>query len=529
MRTRSGARYADERRRQIEREKEREEKRKKSRQEKAKPAYIRGEKEAIFLQKLGKSMSDIGTRRLQLNLDPIPPLPDDESFDEEQPQEERKRYKMGDLLNKIEKLKMDGNLSENWRRFKRYFNIFMAAGELNDKADVVKINTFLNCIGEEAVEVFDTFTLTDNQIASYDEVIKAFEEFCKPKKNTIYERFMFYQRKQKANEPFDAFLMDLKKLSRNCEFADKEKEMIRDQIVMGVQDKKLQLRLLEKNDLTYDTAVEKGRQSETTREQVDTMCSKISDVNELQHRYSNHVADKRNNGISSGSKAQYNRNSNTNTNDNNNGKRQQNQQRQNETKNRNQNNESKSNDRCKYCKLAHKFGTKNCPAFGKKCNSCSKANHFASVCRFKKDVSAISCNDSNYDFDDNSEFLISILSDENETVYPWTEKIRILKSSVTFKIDTGAGVDVLPINVLKRIVPQAELQRTSITLRAFAGETIKPIGTYSLICDFHNVSIKVKFAIVDFDCTPILGLKTCMRWKIVQPSRTFRNSMKENL
>lgn len=476
------------------------------------------------------------------------PFPTDESFDGIIAEERIKRRTMGEFLNKIEKLKMDGNLSENWRRFKRYFDIFMTAGELNEKSDAIKVSTFLNAVGEEAIEVFDTFTLTQQQRASYTEVIKAFDDFCKPKKNPVYERFVLNQRKQKEGEPFDTFLMDIKRLARTCEFGANENEMLRDRIVWGVHDQKLQLRLIEKNDLTYDQAVEMARQSESTKEQVSTMnTSKSAGIDEIRHtqnRYTrNHVNDGRN---SNNNKQRDNRhrntgggnsNSNSNSNNNNNSSNRrnashtQNTQHQQREQRQNSNDNENKKSVCKFCNYSHKFGTKNCPAYGKSCNICFKNNHFSSVCR-QKNVSALSI-DSNYDYDydDNNEFFVSTLCEEKPTddvQYPWIEHIAIDEKNVPFKIDTGAGVDVLPMNVLKRIVNRPELNRTEMTLRAFAGEKVKPIGTCSLICSFHGMSLRVKFAIVDFDCTPILGLKSCVRFKIVQPSRTrsriFRNS-----
>ncbi|XP_055307617.1 MATH and LRR domain-containing protein PFE0570w-like, partial [Sitodiplosis mosellana] len=196
----------------------------------------------------------------------------------------------------------------------------MTAGELTEKSDAIKINTFLNAVGEEAIEVFDTLTLTEEQRASYDEVIKAFDEFCKPKRNPVYERFVLNQSKQKEGEPFDAFLMDIKRLARTCEYGDRENEMLRDRIVWGVQCRKLQLRLIEKNELTYDQAVEMARQSESTKEQVNTMStSKNTCIDEIRHAQNrnarSHVVDGQK---SNNNKQRDNRNRNTSSNNNNN-------------------------------------------------------------------------------------------------------------------------------------------------------------------------------------------------------------------
>lgn len=82
-------------------------------------------------------------------------------------------------------------------------------------------------------------------------VIKAFEEFCAPRKNINYERYKFGNRNQNEGEPSDSFFMDIKKLTRNCKFKD-EDDMIRDRIVIGVSDSKLRTRLLEIQTLTID-------------------------------------------------------------------------------------------------------------------------------------------------------------------------------------------------------------------------------------------------------------------------------------
>lgn len=465
----------------------------------------------------------------------LPPLPEDDSFNDTQNSEnqDQKQRKMSDYLNKVEKLKMDGNLSENWRRFKRYFNIYMSAGELNTKSDETKINLLLNAVGEEAVEVFDTLALTAEQNRDYNAVLQAFETFCIGKKNIVYERFMFYQRKQKDGEPFDSFLVDIKKLARTCEFAD-DKEMLRDQIVMGIRDTKTQLRMLEMSDLTYDKAVEKGRQSEISKEQVETMnIAKASEVDEIrrntQHRYAEHMDDTRSNNKNN---MQYNRNStgyNSKFGNRANARVNETQHREKSMNRDDSKNENGFGRNCKYCNYTHNLGSQYCPAFGKTCNACSRKNHFESVCRVKN-VSTLSVEE-DYEFDDNAEFFIETLFTETRDTddaysYPWIERVEIERSSVEHKIDTGAGVDVLPLRVLKQIAPRALIQQTSVTLRAFAGHQIKPMGTCTLFVSLRGMTLKVKFVIVEFDCTPILGLRTCIRFKLVDPTRnrTVRNS-----
>lgn len=437
-----------------------------------------------------------------------------------------KKRRMTDHIKTVENLSLEGNLSENWRRFKRYYDIFAIAIGIDEKADVVKINTFLNAVGSEAVEIFDAFNLTEVQKASYVEVIKAFEEFCKVKKNPVYERFVFHQRHQKDGESFDLFLMDLKKLIKNCEYgADKVDEMLRDQIVTGVYDKRLQTKLLEIADLSYATAVDKAKASEIARDQVATMNKNAIAVNEVKRNNENK------NYTQYRSKNQSNERNSGNSRNSSNNNRQSRPHGQNahgDKKSNNNNSAGRTNtnggDRfnCRRCGNTHR--ARECPAYGKTCTKCSKANHFSRVCR-ARDITTIELNkqNNNNDDDNNNEFYIGCIErevnvagtdDANRNGTVWIERVRVNGRDVAFKVDTGAEIDVLPASLCERIGVR-NFDSTTITLRAFGGERVPTRGTCSLNCVFNNESLLVKFAVVDIDTMPILGLQTCRRFKIV--------------
>ena len=57
--------------------------------------------------------------------------------------------------------------------------------------------------GQEALEIYNTFTFTDEEKDKYDSVRDKFEAYCKPKINETYERFVFRMRMQKTDELFD--------------------------------------------------------------------------------------------------------------------------------------------------------------------------------------------------------------------------------------------------------------------------------------------------------------------------------------
>ena len=77
---------------------------------------------------------------------------------------------------------------------------------------------------------------------------------------------------------------------------------------------------------------------------------------------------------------------------------------------------------------------------------------------------------------------------------------------ISYKIDTGAQWNVIPVKSLENISPKPDLQR--VKLSTYNGSKILVVGKCSLTLDHKNLSFKVWFIVVDSDSLPILGLKT---------------------
>ncbi|KAL9977219.1 hypothetical protein ACROYT_G014598 [Oculina patagonica] len=125
--------------------------------------------------------------------------------------------------------------------------------------------------GEEALEIFNTFGLSNEDKDKINVVIKKFEEYCTPKKNVAYERHVFNTRAQGATEGIDAYVTELRKLARNCEFGELHDSIIRDRIVCGIRSIEVRKRLLREKDLNLDRAVEMCKSSEITENQAKNM------------------------------------------------------------------------------------------------------------------------------------------------------------------------------------------------------------------------------------------------------------------
>lgn len=71
------------------------------------------------------------------------------------------------------------------------------------------------------------------------------------------------RRSQEKGESFETFLAAIKEISHNCQFGDKNDEILRDSIVCRAQDNTLRKHLLQKKTLTLAAPVDMCRAHET--------------------------------------------------------------------------------------------------------------------------------------------------------------------------------------------------------------------------------------------------------------------------
>lgn len=178
---------------------------------------------------------------------------------------------MDSVLRKPDELRLDGNVAENWKKFRKQLENFMRATGLTDRPSDEKCAIALNLIGEEAFELLELMNLEEVDRQSYEFLIEAYEKYCTPKRNIVYERFVFYTRVQKDGEPFDQFYTDIRKLAKNCEFIGgpaAASELVRDRLVLGTAHSDLQEQLIRMKDTTLEAIVLKSKLYEKNNEQL---------------------------------------------------------------------------------------------------------------------------------------------------------------------------------------------------------------------------------------------------------------------
>ena len=87
-----------------------------------------------------------------------------------------------------------------------------------------------------------------------DRVINALAKHFIPKKNTIYERYMFGTCSQKPGQTIDEYVAELRKFAAMCGYGQLKDEFIRDRTVLGTSDAVAQAHMIHEKKLTVNIA-----------------------------------------------------------------------------------------------------------------------------------------------------------------------------------------------------------------------------------------------------------------------------------
>ena len=157
---------------------------------------------------------------------------------------------------------------EEWPRWIRRYERFRQSSDLHRKSNETQVNNLIYCMGDQADDVLRSFNMVEEDKKVYKEVKERFEKHFVKRRNTIYERAKFNQRRQEDCESADSFITSLYCLVEHCQYGDLTEEMIRDRIVAGIRDRKLSEKLQLDAELTLEKAMLMVRQTEVVRQQM---------------------------------------------------------------------------------------------------------------------------------------------------------------------------------------------------------------------------------------------------------------------
>ena len=359
------------------------------------------------------------------------------------------------------------NFSEpNWLKWKSQYETFRLLTEIGKKPGEVQVASLRYCMGPEAEDVMRTFNLSEDEQKDYKTVLAKFDSYFKPRKNVLRLRRTFYRRVQRPQEDMEAYLRALFVAAEDCDF-DNKNEHIRDQFVTGITNEdlaeKIELLYFTKDgNLTLSDVVEYSRTYNDVHEGRKIEREQTKMVEEVKSQINRPGPSKDKSSVSSSIQ--------------------------------------KTGIRCKFCGRFHE--PRKCPAFGKKCNKCGRANHFAAVCKGKEPkIDAVSPEDNGVfngtyssvetlpsEYEEAFLGACSDLGKSNRKEGPWRVPITIGKGEAVFKVDSGADVTLINYKTyldLERKGEVSALETTAIALDSPAGH-VSVKGKIKLNLQYKN-------------------------------------------
>ena len=409
---------------------------------------------------------------------------------------------------KHDKPKMDWDSKDLYSAFKRIRDHaeFMFKGPLANKEEEVQCNYLMLWIGETGRQIFSTWTLTNDEKKKLKTYYDKFNEYCKPKSNVIYNRYLFRSRTQTESEPFEQFVTELKTLIRDCNYpAEFRNEMVRDHIVYGVRSSKIREKMImEGSELTLEKCLDIAHTYELSQAQAEAIGTQVT-PKAVDALYS---ARGRSRFRTRGRR------------------RFTSQARQTDSRQGRDNQRVLTTPKCQNCGNHKHSNMGQCPAKGKLCHKCSKYNHFAKVCKSVKLVhEVVNCenysdNYSDYSDSDEQEFYVHTVNSFSSQ----PDQVFVTLSIGTFskcmdidcKIDTGSQINCLPNSTFKRLKISNPLEPSNATLTAYTGDQLTVRGKINLTCAYKNKSVNTDFYIVESTAPPLLSLKTSLDLGLIQ-------------
>lgn len=416
------------------------------------------------------------------------------------------------------------NSSVDWMNWKRNFLVYMIANGKNVEPENKKIAIFLWLIGTKGANIYNTLFPNDGseqsllgtvvahgEVAAQQrtlvEVLTQFDEYCLPQKNVAMESYKFNNMVQKDRQTFSEFLTELRMQLERCEFTctctlSYEQRMLRDRIITGVFDKKLQLKLLDEKNAALNRVVDICKTFESANVNKIILDSKKQVVaaiesSEDKGMHSVKVINKR---------------------------------------------------FCFNCGGDWTPEHKNiCPAKDFTCQ-CGKKGHFRRMCRKKnnnmvegqrnqterRQVNSVNWADMagklaidikkvDHTFSFNNICRINSIESVNGT---WTKAYQVGKKIVTFKIDTGSDVNCIPLKIIKNMNINMNNEQNDFPVFDYSNNKIKIFGIVKL--DLLDMKLKVtrvaNFIVVDDALEPILGRTASKEFGLIK--RLDVNSIK---
>lgn len=331
---------------------------------------------------------------------------------------------------------------------------------------------------------------------TFKDITDILQEHFSPKASEVVSRFKFHSRIRNQSESVATYLSELRKLAETCNFGNYLTDMLRDRLVCGIADERIQRLLLTEKELTLDKAYKVCIAEETASH----------DTNVLKGEHVNKIASQKEKKPTStfarSSKSFEKKFTPT------------------------------KKKKCYRCGDESHLAPR-CKHINTRCNFCKKIGHLSKVCLKKAQTEANAIQEESDYADDSDGESRKVMSITDENVYATSNSVHppltvpvLLNENATpvdFQIDTGSGVSLMNHTQFVTLCGNKPLEPAHLKLTTYSGDDIKVLGKAEVNVTIGEENANLPLIVVEGDGIPLLGrqwLKSVhLPWKeIFSPS-----------
>ena len=276
------------------------------------------------------------------------------------------------------------------------------------------------------------------------------------------------------------FVAKLRRLAEHCQFGQTLDDMLRDRLVCGIADGRVQRRLLTEPELTLKKALKLAQAQETAGKGAQPLQQQRPQTSQIhaigQTKWSNH-------------------------------------------RQMNARQEQQQREQCPCYHCGGKHQQRDCPFRDAECHRCKKKGHLARVCQSKGKAQSqqmsrpVSKSHNSTHLMEEAETLdeqptYTLFNVTTNVSKPLQVSLRINDADFTMEVDTGASMSLISNVTFQKLWPAHSspvLMATQTKLRTYTGEQINVLGTISANVQFKTQQETLPLLVVDGDGPSLLG------------------------
>ena len=295
----------------------------------------------------------------------------------------------------------------------------------------------------------------------FKDLVTLVERHHNPEPSATVQRFKFHSRCRQPGETVSTYIAELRRIAEHCKF-DNLESMLCDRLVCGIQDPRIQRRLLAESKLTFKQAFELAQAMESADRDAKTLLNNSSTpVHTVQTQQQQQQARRPS---------------------------------------------PRADQLCYRCKGKH--SSKTCRFKDVECRNCKKKGHIARACmsqprpqqRSQQNRQQTHLVKEAEDSDVDTDPAYPLFNVTHTSARPLLVTVELNQFPIDMEVDTGASVSLISKDTYDKLWPKSDtappIKESNVLLQTYTGEHLDTVGSISVDVCYKEQSVHLPLTVV---------------------------------